>query len=1161
MKDHFTTKEEPIQFLTMRKSILLWAASLLLMTTPMKGQDNYNLPVITEPTPDAKALGKYGFFPVNKYTGTPSVQIPVHQFAFDGLAIPVQLSYHGGGGVKVMQEASWVGLGWTLTANAVITRQINGGDDLRVTDGYLNQPELPADFTTDFENYLEGNSQGSYDTQPDVFVANIFGQTLTFVLEKKAGTSGNEVGVRFLERNNSLVSYNHVDNTFSVIDDRGFRYHFGSVEESTTLSGGGTVFGSIEDEPCDSYNYDNSRDLLIPMSWHLDYIISPNGQQLDFSYLSVAGKDIQSISQSSLSQTKIQTVCANSSGTTGIKNDLQQACARNITKHKILKEISDQKGNRMVFHLGERSDLEDLPAGFVIPGHSNPGEGELPKKLEGIEVINSLGEVIKQVQFDYSYFNTAYLNTAEQELYVRLKLDKVTVQEKEYSFSYISPEQLPKKTSRDVDFWGYYNAANNQLRYPSYYVQQIGCQGTILQMDELHIPGGKRGSNAEAGKIGLLEKVTYPTGGSTSFVYESHMATLSNQSFDTEDKNTKDLILQNQVGNNGTQVDLSSGTTTQFMDYTVPAGESVVLWFGEEGNALLAMGCGYNCEDLHDYYSDRFFRITDLSDGSTMASYQYWFAAEHCDGYENGNPVGSCSRTIDIGTFTLQGGKTYRFTLDPINDTPGLPTVGFEASFEANLPEWPEVLNDKISLPVGGLRIKTVINKGKDGQITSTKAYRYEDASLGTPLSTGQLMNPLGYLSAQSRYNGIDTFYDLLLSSNSSIGIENSAQGSHIGYSYVDEIFTDNTIAATAEDVGSIRTTFVNLPNVTATAPGNPDLKLIYAPPFTFNGENGKPLNTATKDKNGQLARYTETDYQKTTLNNTVAYKLYYANRYTSIGGGQISYSDIIGYYRYYLPTISHTMTTETNREYDASGQAFETVSSYTYTDQDYLREKTTSSSMANTSQATQFSYPLDAPTEHSLLIANNRISMPIQTTVLEYQGNLPTVLQTTKIIYDNQYDAHGLLLPQEIQQSQGNEALETEISYDRYDAKGNILQYAKRDQIPITLIWSYEQQHIVAKLVNCTFAAAAQLLNMTEAELEELEVADLGLLDGLRNNNQPMQVTTYTYKPMVGMTSKTDPNGLTATYQYDAYGRLVSVTDPDGNSVQALHYQFTPQD
>ncbi|QMW02852.1 RHS repeat domain-containing protein [Spirosoma foliorum] len=56
-------------------------------------------------------------------------------------------------------------------------------------------------------------------------------------------------------------------------------------------------------------------------------------------------------------------------------------------------------------------------------------------------------------------------------------------------------------------------------------------------------------------------------------------------------------------------------------------------------------------------------------------------------------------------------------------------------------------------------------------------------------------------------------------------------------------------------------------------------------------------------------------------------------------------------------------------------------------------------------------------------------------------------------------------------------------------------------------------------------------------------------------------QSSTYSYtRPLLGPRTTTDPRGVTTTYEYDAFGRLATIKDKDGNVLKNYSYHYATQ-
>jgi hypothetical protein len=503
---------------------------------PARSYININTPRSAE----SAGFEKYGDTRVSEFTGTTNVTIPVYTLKSRFLEVPVTLAYQATG-IRVNQEASWVGLGWDLNAGGRITVEVKGCADFNGATRGLTSTNLqtgmgqifnrlgnhgensvltPATFwnpppaTPIDPNLYNGfaiSEMAQYGTgEPDIFRANFLGHSLTYYIDKITNT------IKFLgEQSFFDISYttdaNNNITAWTIIDDDGLTYNFNQAEvTSYTLPGNAVIPASTT------------------TAWLLTRVLHPGGDSVQFTYNNY-GYTVPAFTMSGYIDVNA------SGGGTSVSNDQNQ----NISMQSPYYLTRIESSNAAIdFLLDTRSDLY------------GPGS----RRLKQIRVSDRISNTVKKtVTFNYSYFQatpyqpirnylnslfyflpapltaSAYLATSNS----RLRLDSVNVVENTmqppYRFYYNSI--VPDKYSYGQDHWGYFNGVSNETNGYSFShlvpfdVVQYSLPPAGLGFNVATI-GNSRECSPGHSQAMILDSIVYPTGGSTKFFYEPHQSSM-----------------------------------------------------------------------------------------------------------------------------------------------------------------------------------------------------------------------------------------------------------------------------------------------------------------------------------------------------------------------------------------------------------------------------------------------------------------------------------------------------------------------------------------------------------------------------------------------------------------------------------------------------------
>lgn len=199
------------------------------------------------------------------------------------------------------------------------------------------------------------------------------------------------------------------------------------------------------------------------------------------------------------------------------------------------------------------------------------------------------------------------------------------------------------------------------------------------------------------------------------------------------------------------------------------------------------------------------------------------------------------------------------------------------------------------------------------------------------------------------------------------------------------------------------------------------------------------------------------------------------------------------------------------------------------------------------------YTFPFNYNVEpYSDMVINNILSPIVSQT--EYNGN------GSKTIKNNYVKINSKFLIDNIENGiNGN--LEKRIQFHNYDSYCNPIFLSKDNATKIVYLWSYNGQYPIAEIQNATYTEVSNaipgFINYITGLSYPSDAVINSMSNGLRAGLPNAQVTTYTYKPLVGMTSMTDPRGVTTTYHYDDYNRLQYIKDKDNTIIQSFDYNY----
>jgi hypothetical protein len=1146
----------------MRKLI---AVMLLFSMHCLHAQDP-KLPTILPPTPEAASITKGAELTAGLYNGAMKSAIPLADIKMSDFNLPISLSYSSNG-TKVDEIPSREGLNWSLDAGGVITRIVNGKPDDQTTP-YLPTTDLgSATYRSVAYNHYLTDDTYNYDAEPDEFRIAGPGISGKFVLD----TSGNAILIPY---SNLKVQVNRLVTAgpyyeIIVTNTEGIKFYFGgtgAVEETTNHNIAGKLSGFTQ----------------VTTGFFLRKIELLNKDSINFYYSILATQNVTGVTHmvrvdKGLSQ---GVPCGDDHCPSG-GSYFSSSVSEVYYNSRVLDSIKAANGSRVLFYYAMRPDGSD-------------------NRLTGVHVYENVN--IKKYKLLYEDpscggYNHEVAGQINKRFFLK-QLQKVgednssTTDTLNYRFEYIDKTALPDRLSFCQDHYGFFNGQDNTTLLPDGF-------GTS---DYGGYAEANREPDGDFAMIGMLNKITYPTGGSDSIIYgKNTFVSVTPQSY------TASLIIDGQGTGSGTVQTFLSDSMFVKRDHTASL-------FMEASEAMSCSACTPPDEGI-DRIVD--VRIKDLTANTYNRRILYEF-------------------TNITEPFSFLANHVYQIELKVMGDySYGYVNLSYDSSLSQT---YTSTTHDAPGVHVNEIRsYDPVANR------TTHKYYKYTSVNNLSGSSALKLYS-LNYnsnaysITWNSCWMG-DYFicYSDILSSNS-----NASQYFYDNNAYVftsvlmsdDPNFktgvTEHQFAAEAFNYGT-------------TILGD---EIFQMPSNTNSWYHGIELATNFYDSSLNLVRSTNNYFHVDTAGQKSRTGIIIRKKYdwplydsAMIGDDDVDPYDI-GIYTYQSNWIQQDSSV--TKEYDPLGHVLVSkTTNYYGNPSNVLPIRVENLDSKGLVLKEERKYPTDSAiiTPYQRMIDKNIITPVIQSSSYRDNNLVNTVKNNYFDYSESQSTGYAVLIkPQTIQVQKGSGPLETRVRFSKYDTKGNIVEMSKENDIRLSYLWDYEMEYPIAEVRNADSAYVAATSfeadgkgnwsfsgtpatdntaptgvkayvlngsnNISKTGLNSsstyivsywtknssafsitgtisgypisgrtvdgwkyfehhvtgqttISVGGSGSIDELRLYPISAQMATCTYFPLVGITSQCDINNRIIYYQYDNMGRLVIIRDQDKNIVKRFCYSY----